>query len=123
MNDVQPPDFSELDDHVAAWGLPTLQQRREKRLHCTFEELKSFHDAMMPRLEEIIAFLDQFPVAAIPPAFTQLADAVLAMCEVDDPVSKWRSVLLEDALDPRRFTIKKTFYDTTHSPRHGEEPT
>jgi hypothetical protein len=100
-----------------------VQQRREKRLGSTFEELKAFHDAMLPRLEEIIAFLDRFPVAAIPEPYRALSHAALAMCEVDDPVSKWRSVHLEDALDPRRFTIKKTFYDTTHSPRYREEPT
>jgi hypothetical protein len=34
------------------------------------------------------------------------------MIEVDDSVNKWRSVTLDDALDPRHFTFKKSFYDT-----------
>jgi hypothetical protein len=123
MSDARGAQFADLDSVVAAWGLSTVRQRREKRLRSNYEELKAFHDAMLPRLEAVIAFLDQFPPDGIPEPFLPLSYAALAMCEVDDPVSKWRSVLLDDALDPRRFVIKKNFFDTARSPRNPEEPT
>jgi len=119
MSKDQDREFRELDAIVAEWGLPTMQQRIEKRLNSSMQELRQFHDSMLPHLEKIIEFLNQFPVDAIPEQYKPLANAALAMCEVDDPVNKWRSVLLEEALDPRRFTIKSSFYDTEWQPSFG----
>jgi hypothetical protein len=111
MSAPKEPDFSELEPFIRTWGLPTTQERMVKRLNSTFDELKAFHAAMLPRLDEIIQFLNQFPLNAIPERYRPLADAALAMCEVDDPVSKWGTVTLPEAGDPRRFTPKKSFYD------------
>ncbi|MEQ8165046.1 MAG: hypothetical protein RIC93_03090 [Alphaproteobacteria bacterium] len=105
------PDFSDLAPFVEEWGLPTTEDRMRKRLNSTFEELESFHAAMMPRLEEIIQFLNQYRLDEIPARYEKLANAALAMCEVDDPVSKWRTVTLPEAGDPRRFISKRSFYD------------
>jgi len=113
MSATRPAQFKALDPHVAQWGLPTLQQRREKRLNSTLLELREFHDAMLPHLEAIIEFMNQFPPDRVPDEHKALGYAALAMCEVDDPVNKWRSVTLSDALDPRHFRIKKNFFDTT----------
>lgn len=113
MSAQKPEDFSELDGFVAVWGLPTMQGRIEKRLTSSLAELRAFHDAMLPRLPQIIDFLNQFPVNAIPAEYQPLANAALAMCDVDDPVNKWRSPVLDEALDPRRFTVKTSFYDAS----------
>lgn len=115
------PDFSALQRYVATWALPTMQERRNRRLMSTLDELKEFHAAMLPHLEPIIEFLNQFPVDDIPQEHRPLAWLTLAMCEVDDPVCKWRSVTLDEALDPRKFTLKKSFYDTdfTNLPGSG----
>lgn len=90
-----------------------MARRVEKRLSSSLAELRMFHDAMLPRLPQIIQFLNQFPVNAIPAEHRALANAALAMCEVDDAVNKWRSPVLDDALDPRRFTMKTSFYDAS----------
>jgi hypothetical protein len=117
------PDFKALEPFIAIWGLPTLEQRRERRINSTLDELRQFHDAVIPRLEEIVAFLNQFPVDRIPEAHKTLSYMTLALCEIDDPVNKWHSVILEEALDPRRFTVKKSFYDTDAGKEgHQEKP-
>lgn len=107
------PNLKELKPFIGEWGLPTLSRRIEKRLNSSIEELKAFHDAIVPRLEEIIDYLNQFPLDAIPEEDKPLSYATLAALEVENPVNKWNSATLEDAVDPRRFRIKTDFYDTT----------
>lgn len=106
------PDFSELESHVREWGLPTTRDRVVKRMNSSFEELEAFHAAMIPRLEEIIQFLNEFPLDEIPGEHLPLAWTALAMCEVDDAVSKWGAPTSPDACSPLRFSPKKNFNDT-----------
>lgn len=105
------PDFSDLDVFVSQWGDPRAQERLRKRMGASMEELKSFHAAMVPRLEEIIDFLNQFPVDAIPDEYRPLAHAALAVCEVDDAVNLWGSPVLELASDPLGWRVKNSYYD------------
>lgn len=70
---------------------------------------------MMPRLEEIIEYLNQFPIAEIPEADQPLANAALAMCEVDSAVNKWKSPTLESGIDIRRILDKAHLYDRPRS--------
>ena len=108
---METPDFSELDPFAQEWGLATTHERLVKRLASTFDELTTFHAAMTPRLDEIIQFLNQFPMTDIPEPYQPLASMALAMCEVDDAVSKWGSPTSPAAASPLRFTSKKSFYD------------
>ena len=105
------PDFTDLEPFVREWGLATTHDRTVKRLNSSFAELESFHVAMTPRLDEIIEFLNQFPLDAIPERHQDLAYTALAMCEVDDAVSQWRAPTSPAAVSPLRFSLKKSFYD------------
>ena len=104
-------DFTDLEPFVKQWGLPTTHDRLVKRLNSSFEDLTAFHAAMTPRLDEIIQFLTQFSLDAIPERYQALAWTTLAMCEVDDAVSKWGAPTSPLAASPLRFTYKKSFYD------------
>jgi hypothetical protein len=108
---AQSLDFTDLEPFVKEWGLPTTHDRLVKRLNSSFEDLQSFHAAMSPRLDGIIEFLNQFPLDAIPEDYQALARTTLAMCEVDDAVSKWGAPTSPLAASPLRFTAKKSFYD------------
>ena len=105
------PDFSELDSVVSEWGLPTLSARIEKRVTSSLAELQAFHDTVLPRLPEIIDFLNEFPSHAIPDEYQALKNTALTLLHVDRPVNKWAAPTLDDALDPRRFTMKQRFTD------------
>lgn len=108
--------FPELAPFVAKWGRPTLMERVHVRCESTFEELKAFHDAMLPRLEEVIAFLDQWPLSDIPERWLPLSYAALAMCEIDNSVNRWGRVLLPDAQDARTVVFKQGFFDMEVAP-------
>ena len=106
------PDFSGLESFIAAWGLEHWEDRAAKRAETPLGELRAFHQAMVPRLEEIIAFLNQWPLEDIPFEHRPLSWAALAVCEVDASVEIWDATLLDTACDPREFTAKTDYYDT-----------
>ena len=117
MTTWRPAEFDALDRFAAKWGLPTLMARRVKRLNSTLSELREFYDTVLPHLERIVEFLNQFPLDSIPAEHVPLANMALAMIEIDDPLNKWDSVHLDEAIDPRFFTVKQSFYDTGHERR------
>jgi hypothetical protein len=106
------PDFSALAPYISEWGLPSVSARIEKRVTSSIEELQGFHAAMLPRLQEIIEFLNQFPLNEIPEEHQPLKNAALFMLHAERPVTKWQTPILADALDPRHFNMKKSFIDS-----------
>ena len=106
------PDFQHLADYIESWGLPTREARLEKRLTSTLDELKDFYEAVSPHLGDISGFLNQWPLDEIPAEHRGLADTALMMCEVDNPVNKWRSPTLDDGVDPRRLEVKGNLYES-----------
>lgn len=111
MNALARPDLSGLEAEIAAWGLPTTEDRLEKRLSSSMDEIRRFYDAMLPRLPEIIEYLNQFSLQDIPAQDWPMARATLAMCEVDNAVNKWGVPVVDTGIDVRKFIPKKRFAD------------
>lgn len=105
------PDLTGLEGFIATWALPTTELRLERRLASSIEALRAFHDALVPRLPEIIEYLNQFPLDGWSEADRKLAWAALALCEVDNAVNKWRTPLLDTGIDILRMVPKQGFYD------------
>lgn len=55
-----PEQFSGLEPFAAKWALPTSTARYQARLDSNMEEMTAFYDAIAPRGEEAIAYLDQW---------------------------------------------------------------
>lgn len=111
MTKVQKPDFSELDWLLPQWGLPTSSERVARRANSSMDEIRAFHEAMLPRLEEVINYLNHFKIENIPEGDLPLTYAVLAICEVDNPI-RWKEVNLSSGYDVLAMTEKKTLYDS-----------
>ena len=107
---AQKPDFAELSPFLAEWGLPHSAERVARRAGGSMKEIHAFHEAMLPRLEEVINYLNNFAVAEIPTDDMALAYAALAMCEIDNPV-RWGEVNLSSGYDVLAMKEKKTLYD------------
>lgn len=105
------PDFSDLQEFMDEWGYADAHQRLNKRSNAEFSDIKKFYDAVVLRLEEIIEFLNRFPVDDIPEEFKPLAYMVLAACEVDDPVNIWHSSELTHQSNAKDWRVKKSYYD------------
>lgn len=61
-----PPEFADLEPWAAQWVLPTLEDRLQRRLDTPMDELQAFYDAVFPRAEAAMAYLDPLPVHDLP---------------------------------------------------------
>ncbi len=111
------PTTVELEMFLPDWGLADPHERAVKRSTSTMPEISAFYHAMMPQMEEIIEYLDQFPLDEIPKEDQKLAYAALAVCEVDYAVNKWDTPNLETGIPVGDMPMKADFYDRVPNTR------
>ena len=92
-----PPEFSDLEPFVANWALPTRAQRYEARLSRPFDELVSFYDAVAPRAEEAIAYLNGLDIDDLPDDATTLLHLLYSMILVSYAVNVFKQNRIPDS--------------------------
>ncbi len=92
-----PQGFSDLEPFVTAWALPTRAQRYEARLSKPFDELVRFYDAVAPRAEEAIAYLDRLDINALPEDATRLLHLQYSMILVSYAVNVFKQNRIPDS--------------------------
>ncbi len=63
----------------------------------TMDELQAFYDAALPRLEAAAAYLEQFPLDALPEDATRLLQLCYSLINVSFPVEAWRQPHVPDS--------------------------
>ena len=53
-----PPSFADLEPWAQQWVFPVAHERMQKRIHSSMEELQAFYDAVFPRAEDAMKYLD-----------------------------------------------------------------
>jgi hypothetical protein len=101
---VLPAGFADLE-HLAHWALPTEMARNRHRLSRPYEEIEAFYDAVLPRVGEIVGYLNGFDVTALPPAEHTLLNLLHALSDAAPCVEWWQEVTFTAGFDPRRITI------------------
>jgi hypothetical protein len=98
MSDLTlPQGFSDLQPFVADWALPTRAQRYEARLSKPFNELVSFYDAVAPRAEEAIAYLNGLDIDDLPDDATTLLHLLYSMVLVSYAVNVFKQNRIPDS--------------------------
>jgi hypothetical protein len=77
-----PGAFESLEPLVRDWSRGTEHERREKRASATFEALRAYYDRVGPRMREIAAHLDTFPMGTLPAPQQALLQLALMFMEV-----------------------------------------
>ena len=91
MTDLSlPKSFESLEPLVANWALPTQNGRQQRRIGSSRGELRAFYDAMLPRLEDILAYVDKFPLGELPPDADRLFCLALSLAEVAPHIELYR---------------------------------
>ncbi|MGD9710928.1 MAG: hypothetical protein AB7V46_02530 [Thermomicrobiales bacterium] len=54
---ILPANFTDLADMAVRWGRPTEIERSEIRWNATAQDFATFYEAVMPRLDAIMAYL------------------------------------------------------------------
>jgi len=61
-----PSAFAELDEFAQTWCLPTEAERWNQRMASSMVEMREFHRAFFPRVEEAIDYCDKFSLDELP---------------------------------------------------------
>jgi hypothetical protein len=96
MAALLPPEFSDLERFVAGWCLDGEPQRYAKRLASTMDEIQEFYDAVMPRAEEAIRYLEKFPLDDLPEDASRLLKLLYSLIVMSFPVEIWRQPRIPD---------------------------
>jgi hypothetical protein len=106
-NDRLPEQFKDLEAFVGAWALATQTERKRKRVSSTIEELRVFHDAILPRMDKIITHLNQFPLDNLPEDAKRLFDLALSLMEVAPAVEIFGQPDVPEAFAVDRLEIRE----------------
>ena len=97
-----PGQFTDLEPFIG-WALAKESERTRKRLSSAMEEIQAFYDAMLPRMEAIFDYLNQFPLEQMPEDAKPLFYLTLSLAEVADAVELYKQPGVIDGFDPYRF--------------------
>lgn len=106
MNTLLPICFSDLEQ-FAQWALPTSTERNRKRLGSSMDEINALYNALLPRLEEILAYLDQFSLEEMPQDARRLLFLSLSLAEVSIAVELFHEPKVTGGCDPARFVVTR----------------
>jgi hypothetical protein len=84
-----PNEFADLEPFAEKWALPTEPERLAARLSSSMEEMHAFYDAVTPRAEEAMSYLEQFPLYDLPDDGIHLLHLLYSMIQVSFPVESW----------------------------------
>ncbi len=99
---VLPDGFEDLAPWLG-WALEPERARTAKKTESSMEELRAFYDVMMPRMEEIIAYLDGVPSDNRPAPAHRLYLITLSLVEVSNLVEIYKRRDVIEACDPLHF--------------------
>ena len=91
-----PAEFSDLEPWVQDWCLDGEPQRYAKRLSSTMDEIQAFYDAVMPRAEEAIRYLEKLPLDDLPEDAWRLLKLLYSLIVMSFPVEIWRQPKIPD---------------------------
>jgi hypothetical protein len=91
-----PPEFSDLERFAKDWCLASEPERYAKRLASTMGEMQALYDAVFPRAQEVMAYLEKFPLHELPDDALRLLHLLYSLILVSFPVEIWRQPYLPD---------------------------
>ena len=94
---VLPAGFDDLEPFVADWAKPTRAERYETRLSKTIDELVEFYDAIAPRAEAAIEYLDALALDDLPDDATRLMQLLYSMILVSYAVNIFKQPRIPDS--------------------------
>lgn len=92
-----PEGFSELEQWVDDWALPTRAERYAARLDRPYDELVAFYDGIAPHAERAIAHLDGLDIGDLGPQATRLMHMLFSMILVSYAVNIFKQNRIPDA--------------------------
>jgi hypothetical protein len=91
MSTRLPKQFAELEYLVPEWAIEDGHQRYVKRVNSSMQELQAFYDAVFPRAEEAVAWLNAFDYQQpLPDDAANLRNLLYSLITVSLAVELWK---------------------------------
>ena len=97
MTAMLPAEFADLEPFAADWCLASEPERFAKRLASSMAEMQAFYDAVTPRAEAAMAYLDRYPLDDMPAEALHLMHLLFSMIMVSFPVECWKQPRVPDS--------------------------
>ena len=91
-----PPEFSDLEPWVKGWCRDGEPDRYAKGLSSTMEEIQAFYDAVFPRAEAAMQYLEKFPLDDLPEDAFRLLKLLYSLIVISFPVEIWKQPTIPD---------------------------
>ena len=91
-----PPEFSDLEPWVEEWCLDGEPERYAKRLASTMDEIQAFYDALYPRAEDAIQYLEMLPLDDLREDAHRLLKLLYSLILMSFPVEIWKQPYIPD---------------------------
>lgn len=104
-SNLLPDKFKDLQAFANEWALVTESERVKKRYSSSMEEIKSFYDAMVPRLEPILEHLNQFSLDELPEAEQRLLYLTYSVAEISLSVEIFGEPGVPHGYEPARYAV------------------
>jgi hypothetical protein len=101
-NSILPSDFQDLEPY-ADWALSTETLRNAKRTHSSQDQLKTFANAILPRVDAIATHVDSYAETSLPESSERLFLMLLSLAEVAPAIEYYGQPTVVDGYDNIRF--------------------
>ena len=104
MSDARLPEqFRDLEALGDVWILPTEGERHARRLTSNIAELRAFYDALMPRIDDVLAYLSEFQLENLTSEGRNLFYLACSLAEIGPAVELFGQPEVLAGYDSRRF--------------------
>jgi hypothetical protein len=93
-----PSEFADLEPYAPRWSLATEPERWAERMRSSMPDMQSFYDAVLPRVQDALAYCDQFPLDDLPDDAANLLRLIYSFVIVSFPVELWGQPHVPDTL-------------------------
>ena len=102
-----PASFVDLEIFVPEWALKSEAARFQKLHQVTLAQLRLFYDALLPRMEEILLYLNQYKIQELPTDAKILFHLAMTFAETAHPIDlNWADVDFPDAYPWDKFEFR-----------------
>ena len=92
-----PTEFADLAPFAADWCIASEGARYEKRLASSMAEIQALYDAVQPRVEDALTYLDQYTLDDLPPDALNLMHLLYSFVTISFAVECWHQPFVPDA--------------------------
>ena len=102
-----PSGFEDLEGFARDWALATESERRRKRQTTDMEATRAFYDRMTERIGDILGYLNELDLHALPADARTLLHMTLSLAEVGLAVEIYRQPAVTDGFPADRFRSRR----------------